>query len=280
MEGSKVHLFPLARYHGVDSNDILNALHESQHRHQIQQLWEPSSRLTKLVDYLCWVCRDHRAYIRQEAVLLLKRYWKAQGGHSEAHWQVVALTCGNLAAKFWQRHGISESRMHWLSCNAFTHQDFMNAEVEVLTALECNVHLEGVLLIEWVSLLLFLCQELLADPEDMHSLMEVAAKLMDALAFQDELMAHYWPSQLAAAVLHATVLLCTKSFQEYKFCQRVNHLCRVEDGDVSSLSERILQATVGAQCAELVCEGGISDDDEEDSEMLPLALRAHGEDGL
>lgn len=26
----------------------------------------------------------------------------------------------------------------------------MNAEVEVLTALECNVHLEGVLLIEWV----------------------------------------------------------------------------------------------------------------------------------
>ncbi|CAK9024968.1 unnamed protein product [Durusdinium trenchii] len=241
------------RYHGVDSNDarfcniadiarligwgpdnydILNALHESQHRHQIQQLWEPSSRLTKL------------------AVLLLKRYWKAQGGHSEAHWQasqmdpVVALTCGNLAAKFWQRHGISESRMHWLSCNAFTHQDFVNAEVEVLTALECNVHLEGVLLIEWVSLLLFLCQELLADPEDMHSLMEVAAKLMDALAFQDELMAHYWPSQLAAAVLHATVLLCTKSFQdnEYKFCQRVNHLCRVEDGDVSSLSERSLSS--------------------------------------
>ena len=48
----------------------------------------------------------------------------------------------------------------------------------------------------------------------MHSLMEVAAKLMDALAFQDELMAHYWPSQLAAAVLHATVLLCTKSFQD------------------------------------------------------------------
>ena len=37
--------------------------------------------------------------------------------------------------------------------------------------------------------------------------------------------------------------------QEYKFCQRVNHLCRVEDGDVSSLSERILQVVVGQQCA-------------------------------
>ena len=32
--------------------------------------------------------------------------------------QVIALTCVNLAAKFWQRHGIFESRMHRLSCNA------------------------------------------------------------------------------------------------------------------------------------------------------------------
>ena len=37
---------------------------------------------------------------------------------------------------------------------------------QVLSLLSCNVHWPGALLIEWVSLLLFLCQDLLADGSD------------------------------------------------------------------------------------------------------------------
>ena len=53
---------------------------------------------------------------------------------------MVALCCGNLAAKFWQRHGLSEQELHRLSCNAFTRGHFVEAEVEVLKVLKCNVH--------------------------------------------------------------------------------------------------------------------------------------------
>lgn len=45
-------------------------------------------------------------------------------------------------------------------------------------------------------------------------IMDMATKIMDALAFHDHLMAQYLPSQLAAATLHATIHLCTKSFQD------------------------------------------------------------------
>jgi hypothetical protein len=45
-------------------------------------------------------------------------------------------------------------------------------------------------------------------------LLDLATRLMDALAFQDQLMAQHLPSQLAAAVVHGAVQLCTKSFQD------------------------------------------------------------------
>ena len=40
---------------------------------------------------------------------------------------------------------------------------------QVLSLLSCNVHWPGALLIEWVSLLLFLCQDLLADGSDLDA---------------------------------------------------------------------------------------------------------------
>ena len=46
-------------------------------------------------------------------------------------------------------------------------------------------------------------------------LLDLATRLMDALAFQDPLMAQHLPSQLAAAVVHGAVQLCTKSFQDF-----------------------------------------------------------------
>ena len=43
------------------------------------------------------------------------------------------------------------------------------AHHQVLSLLSCNVHWPGALLIEWVSLLLFLCQDLLADGSDLDA---------------------------------------------------------------------------------------------------------------
>ena len=115
--------------------------------------------------------------------------------------------------------------------------------------------------IEWVSLLLYLCQELL-DPTAVEPLMAVALRLIDALCFQDQLLCEHRTPLLAAALLHGAVQLCSKAFKDYTFCRKVNHLCRVADGDVASLSERMLQATVGRRCAEVVLEGS--------PELLPL----------
>ena len=108
-------------------------------------------------------------------------------------------------------------------------------------------------LIEWVCLLLYLCQDLL-EPTASEPLLAVATKLIDALCFQDQLMCHPG-ALLAAAVLHGAVQLCSKAFRDYTFLRKVCHLCQAPDGDVAGLSERILQATVGQRCAEVVLEG-------------------------
>lgn len=265
VDSLNVRRLPLRRFEGVDSNQILEQLHVRQGQYGIRQLWDNSLKIPpKHMEYLFAACRDLSACVRQETVLLLKRYiWELSKGKGKGRQryslQVVILTCANLAAKYWNGT-IGEQQLHRLSSNAFTRKDFIEAEVEVLSVLHCDVHWDGVLLIEWVSCCLFLCQELLAKPSDLDIIMDIATQLMDALFFQDHLMSQYLPSQLAAAILHAAVQLCTKSFQEYKFCLRVNHLCRVADGDVSSLSERLLQGIVGQQCAELVFEGAQSDD--------------------
>ena len=218
------------------------------------------------MDYLSAICRDFPPHVRQEAILLLKRYVRAVGKSTTCDLQVVALTCANLAAKYWQKHGIPAQDLHKLCCNAFTRQDFIQCEVHVLNVLGCTVHWDGVLLAEWVGLLLFLCEDLLMDASDMKKMVGPAALFLDALAFQDDLMSQRLPSELVAAALHATVHLCTKSFQVYRFCQRVNHLCRVPDSDTANLSERILQATVGQQCADFLFEGGASDTDQDTTE--------------
>eukprot|EP00439_Symbiodinium_sp_Y106_P062744 s1375_g9.t1 len=168
---------------------------------------------------------------------------------------VVALTCANLAAKYWQQRGIPEQQLHWLSCNAFTRQDFVDAEVDVLQVLDYNVHWDGALFAEWAPLLLFFCEDLLLQASDMAIIMAVASHVIDILAFQDELMSAYWPSELAAGTIQATIFLCTKSFKGYTFCRRVNHLCRAQDCDISALSEKILQAAVGKKGTELIIDG-------------------------
>ncbi|CAE7748401.1 Nlrc3 [Symbiodinium sp. KB8] len=183
--------------------------------------------------------------------------------------QVVALTCANLAAKYWQQRGIPEQQLHWLSCNAFTRQDFVDAEVDVLRVLDYNVHWDGALFAEWVPLLLFFCEDLLLEASDMANIMAVASHVIDILAFQDELMSAYWPSELAAGTIQATIFLCTKSFKGYTFCRRVNHLCRAQDCEISALSEKILQAAVGKKGTELIIDGSGSCDPEPLSALPP-----------
>jgi len=258
-ERHAVHLFPLQEARGVKGSDFLNAFHEAQHRYPIREVWGSSQRLPKkLTEYISAACQEFSAPIRQEAILLLKRYVYHQAQLPVAkprNLQVVALTCANLAAKYWQQRGIPEQQLHWLSCNAFTRQDFVDAEVDVLQVLDYNVHWDGALFAEWVPLLLFFCEDLLLQASDMAIIMAVASHVIDILAFQDELMSAYWPSELAAGTIQATIFLCTKSFKGYTFCRRVNHLCRAQDCDISALSEKILQAAVGKKGTELIIDG-------------------------
>ncbi|CAE7704159.1 Nlrc3 [Symbiodinium microadriaticum] len=74
-ERHAVHLFPLQEARGVKSSDFLNAFHEAQRRYPIREVWGPSQRLPKkLTEYISAACQEFSAPIRQEAILLLKRY--------------------------------------------------------------------------------------------------------------------------------------------------------------------------------------------------------------
>eukprot|EP00930_Biecheleria_cincta_P002482 TRINITY_DN103499_c0_g1_i2.p1 TRINITY_DN103499_c0_g1~~TRINITY_DN103499_c0_g1_i2.p1 ORF type:complete len:305 (+),score=61.51 TRINITY_DN103499_c0_g1_i2:17-931(+) len=264
----EVYLLPMPAYNGLRGADILTTMHESQKRNPIRDVWTVKLP-KKLIEYISSVCEEHSPQIRQDAVLMLKRYaWqyaRSRQGDSSAMYQnlqVVALTCANLAAKHWQQHGIPEQRLHWLSRNSFTRQDFIEAEVDVLRALDCNVHWDGVLLAEWVPLVLHLCASFFKQTDQAAIVNGVAAHVSDVLAFQDDLMSSYWPSELAAATLHASMMLCTKCFHQYAVSLRINHLCRCDEAKVANLSEKILAAAIGHKCAELILEGsGMTADD-------------------
>lgn len=258
-----VRLFPMRPFAGVSGNAILASLHKAQLRHPIRSVWDPALRLPRpLMEYVSAVCADLAPQIRQEAILLLKRYvWRSrvhrEGSHPSSfpNLQVVALTCANLAMKHWQQTGIPEQQLHWLSRNSFTRQDFIDVEVEVMRVLGCIVHWEGTLLAEWCSLLVHLAEPLVANNDDIGILCGVAAHMVDVLAFRDEIMASHLPSKIAAATLHASVMLCTKHFQRYAFLLRIGHLCRAEEEQVVRLSEEILFESIGARCAEAILEG-------------------------
>lgn len=267
----EVQLFPLPSFCAVAGSSLLAAMHEAQRQNPIMSVWDPKFRLPKkLVEYTSAVCCDFPPQIRQEAVLLLKRY-AAAAPDGNPNLQVVALTCANLAMKHWMQRGIPESKLHMLSRNAFTQQDFIDAEIAVLGALKCNVHWDGVLLAEWVALLLHMTEGLLAKDEDAGIITGVASHVADILAFQDDLMFEYLPSELAAASLHASVMLCTKRFQRYSLTLRIGHLCRMKEERMLRASEQILELCVGGRCADLLLEGsGITADDSGEEAPLPL----------
>lgn len=252
----------------ISGSAFLEALHAAQHEHPLREVWAPRLQVpTKLIEYVSAVTADFVPQVRQEAILLLKRYvWRMGGLETAAarrpHLQVVALTCAHLAIKHWQSRGIPEQKLHWLSRNAYTRQDFMDAEVDVLRTLDHCVHWEGVLLAEWQAALLFLVEPLFAEASDALTISGVAAHVTDVLAFQDELMAEHLPSELAAATLHAAVTLCTKQLQRYTITLRIGHLCRVPEEQVAQISERILGFALGGRYTELLLEGsGVTAED-------------------
>lgn len=265
MQGpTEVRLLPMRTWKHLSGNAMLDAYHKAQHAQPIRAVWDPAFRLpVKLVEYVCAVTADFEPQIRQEALLLLKRYvwvqhdkgsgkFNAQGPNL----QVVALVCAHLSMKHWQQRGIPEQKLHMLSRNYYTRQDFIDAEVAVLQKLGCSVYWEGVLLAEWQAMLLFFARPLLAEESDALAISGVAAHITDVLAFQDELMATYLPSELAAASLHASAIMCTKHFARYTFTLRVGHLCRIPEEKVVQLSEEILTIAIGHRCAEFLLEGG------------------------
>lgn len=266
----EVNLFPMRSWRHLNGNALLEAFHKAQRNYPIREIWDPSLKLpAKLLDYVCAVTADFTPQIRQEAVLLLKRYVHATCGqgeskHARPHLQVVALTCAHLAIKHWQHKGIPEQKMHWLSRNAYTQRDFIQAEGSLLGVLGCCVYWEGVLLAEWQALLLFLVGNLLTDSTDSSAIAGVCEHVSDVLTFHDELMASYRPSELAAASLHAAVMLCTKRFQRCALTMRVAHFCRMKEEQMVQLSEAILAVCVGSRCTDLLLEGsGMSLEDSE-----------------
>jgi hypothetical protein len=98
-----------------------------------------------------------------------------------------------------------------------------------MQALGCIVHWEGMLLAEWVGVLLSLASPLLKEAADVDAVRAVAAHLSDILMFQDGIMAAHLPSELSAGLLHASAMLCTKRFARYAFVLRIGHLCRVQE---------------------------------------------------
>mmetsp|Transcript_78557 Transcript_78557/g.169747 ORF Transcript_78557/g.169747 Transcript_78557/m.169747 type:complete len:331 (-) Transcript_78557:287-1279(-) len=257
-------IFPMQFLSNVPGSALLGALHDAQRVHPVREVWGPKLRLPQpLLEYICAICVDSQPEIRQEAVLLLKRYvWKAPpggraaGARAPVSHQIAALTCVNLAMKHWQQRGLREQKLHWLSRNSFTRRDFVEAEVAVMRVLGCNVYWEGALLAEWTGLLLHLTAPLFASPEALALVAGVSAHLSDVLCFQDELMAGHWPSELAAAVLHASVTLLTRRLQRSAVTLRVGHLCRATEEKVGRLSERILEAALGSYAEALLETGG------------------------
>ena len=72
---------------------MLEHLHAAQ---GLQGLWAPEFKVTRLVDYLCKALEDHPAHVRQEAVLLLKRYVKETAGKGHVPLQAEMLTIHSI----------------------------------------------------------------------------------------------------------------------------------------------------------------------------------------
>lgn len=283
-------LFPLPLFCGNPGSCVLDAIHEAQKLHPLREIWDPSRKLPRhLLEYVCGVAGDFPPHVRQQAVLMLKRHvlrrTDAKTGRLDpraaASLQVAALSCVNLASKLWQHEGVTEQKLHWLSRNSFTRKDFMAAEVDVLASLNGILHWEGALIAEWVALLLHLAGPLLAGEEARALLSGVASHVADVLAFQDQVMCEYPPAELAAASIHASVLLCTKYFQRYTLTLRVGHLARTSEERIARLSEQILTLCIGSKYAEHILEGsGLI---AEDSDLEPEAAttgRRRGRGGL
>eukprot|EP00747_Dinoflagellata_sp_TGD_P219850 gnl/TRDRNA2_/TRDRNA2_91892_c0_seq1.p1 gnl/TRDRNA2_/TRDRNA2_91892_c0~~gnl/TRDRNA2_/TRDRNA2_91892_c0_seq1.p1 ORF type:complete len:334 (+),score=69.77 gnl/TRDRNA2_/TRDRNA2_91892_c0_seq1:82-1002(+) len=272
-EAPEVQLFPMLSYGHISGNRFLERFRDAERRHPVRAVWDPTLKLpTQLIEYISAVCADLAPQVRQEAILLLKRYVHSINSTGNCpkklpDLQVVGLTCANLAIKHGQQRGIPERKLHWLSRNAFTREDFIDAELDVLQALNCSICWEAALIAEWTALLLYLSSPLLAEAADVKTIGGVVTHLADVLAFQDDLMSSYWPSELAAASIHAAVVLCTKRFQRQSLTLRVGHLVGVPEDQTVRLSERILNAAIGSHCAEFIIEGsGFTDSGESDLE--------------
>lgn len=257
-----VRLLPMRSWRNLNGNAILQGYHTAQHVHPIRDVWSAHLRLPlKVVEYICAVTADFEAQIRQESILLLKRYIWAGGTKKQKSrgekipLQVVALICAHLAIKHWQRHGIPEQKLHWLSRNAYTREDFINAELDVLRTLGCCLYWEGALLAEWQALVLYLAAPLLAEEKDVSTIGGVVAHISDVLHFHDDLMASHLPSELAAATIHAAAIICTRTFTRFSFNLRVLHLCGASEDVVLQLSEKILTVAIGSRCTEILLEG-------------------------
>lgn len=268
-----VRIFPMPSFGRLQGSTLLEVFHEGQRKFPIREVWDPALRISsKIVEYVCAIGADLPTEVRQESVLLLKRYvWAASSGaaapRKRRRLQLLALMSVHLAMKHWSHVGIPEQKLHWLSRNTFTKEDFIEAEVDLMMTLGCCVHWEGALVAEWTSLLLFLSGPLLASSVESSILGGVVAHLADLLVFEDALMSSNWPSELSAAMLHAAVMLSTKRFQRHAFTSRIDHLCGAREEKVVQLSERILMLAVGARCADVIIEGsGVTAEDSDVAE--------------
>lgn len=264
--------FAMRSWCNVNGNVLLQGLHEGQRRHPIREVWHTDRRLpVQIIEYVCAITAEFLPQIRQEAILLLKRYvWASSEEDAPAEQrcslQVVALVCVSVAAKNWQHRGISEQKLHWFSRNAFTRRAFIDMEVCLMNTLKCHLTWPGVLVSDWTSLLLYLVGPLFCEEEDAGIVGGLVAHITDMLAFEDSLMAAHLPSELAAASIHAAVVLCTKRFKRFALTARVAHLCRVSEEQMVQLSEKVLAAALGKKCAELIFDGSGMTAEESDLE--------------
>mmetsp|Transcript_15953 Transcript_15953/g.34531 ORF Transcript_15953/g.34531 Transcript_15953/m.34531 type:complete len:310 (-) Transcript_15953:227-1156(-) len=267
-----VRLWSLPLFSSGPGSTVLETALASETRHRIQDFWHPALRLPReAVEYVCAVCKDFAPHVRQEALLVLKRYnfekrRSCRSGESRpgGSLQVVSLTCVNLALKHWGRKGLPEQKLHWLSCNSFTRSDFVAAEADVMTVLGGCVHLDGVLLADWVALLLHFGSRSVSGKQPLEFLQGVASHIADVLAFEDELMHKYPPSELALTILQTAVVLSTKRFQQSGMVAHLAFLVGMPDEKVLRLSERMLALTVGKRTMEYLLEGSAATGDDED----------------
>eukprot|EP00747_Dinoflagellata_sp_TGD_P219851 gnl/TRDRNA2_/TRDRNA2_91892_c0_seq2.p1 gnl/TRDRNA2_/TRDRNA2_91892_c0~~gnl/TRDRNA2_/TRDRNA2_91892_c0_seq2.p1 ORF type:complete len:311 (+),score=45.74 gnl/TRDRNA2_/TRDRNA2_91892_c0_seq2:82-933(+) len=175
-EAPEVQLFPMLSYGHISGNRFLERFRDAERRHPVRAVWDPTLKLpTQLIEYISAVCADLAPQVRQEAILLLKRYVHSINSTGNCpkklpDLQVVGLTCANLAIKHGQQRGIPERKLHWLSRNAFTREDFIDAELDVLQALNCSICWEAALIAEWTALLLYLSSPLLAEAADVKTI--------------------------------------------------------------------------------------------------------------